>query len=168
MSAENERVFTQVFAVAGAIIERDGKFLLVKEHHPGHRAHGRWNQPAGWIDVGERPADAVVREVREETGLLFTPTHLLGIYSLVKENEGRVDTPRVRRHPLTLIFFGTASGDAEGFLMNEISETKWFSPEEIYAMNGTMLRDMDIKKEIRDYLSGKRYSLDIISHTTQK
>src|SRR3989344_3397615 len=99
-----QRVFTQVFGVVGAIIEKDGKFLLAKEQYLGHRAHGKWNQPAGWVDVGEHPMDAVVREVQEETGLAFTPTHLLGVYSLVKRNEGRINAPKETRHPLKLIF----------------------------------------------------------------
>src|SRR3989344_5317534 len=119
-----ERVFTQVFGVVGAIIERDGKFLLVKEHHPGHSAHGKWNQPAGWIDVGEHPIDAVVREIREETGLLFTPTHLVGLYSLVKRNERIANAPQETRHPLKLIFVGTTKGESQAFSNDEISETK--------------------------------------------
>lgn len=162
-----ERVFTQVFGVVGAIIEREGKFLLVKEHHPGHSADGKWNQPAGWIDVGEHPIDAVVREVREETGLQFTPTHLLGVYSLVKRNEGRIDAHQEPRHSIKLIFISTHAGTSGNFSNDEISETKWFSPEEIYAMDGAKLRDSDIKREVRDYLSGVRYPLEIVTHTMQ-
>jgi hypothetical protein len=40
--------------------------------------------------------------------------------------------------------------------------TQWFAPEEIYAMGAETLRDMDIKKMVEDYLSGKRYPLEII------
>lgn len=162
------RVFTQVFGVVGAIIEQEGKFLLVREHHPGHSAHGKWNQPAGWIDVGEHPIDAAVREVREETGLRFTPTHLLGLYSLVKRHEVYTGEPQETRHPLKLIFIGIHTGISEKFSNDEISETKWFLPEDIYAMDEKILRDTDIKKEVRNYLSGIRYPLELITHTVQE
>ena len=66
-----ERVFTQVFGVVGAIIEKEGKILLVKE--AGTHDKGKWNQPAGWIDVGEDPIEMVKRELKEETGLDFNP-----------------------------------------------------------------------------------------------
>jgi 8-oxo-dGTP pyrophosphatase MutT (NUDIX family) len=162
------RVFTQTFGVVGAIIEQNGKFLLVRENHPGYFNHGKWNQPAGWIVVSEHPIDAVVREVREETGLQFTPTHLLGVYSLVKRNEGCPDNPQEIHHPLKLIFVGTHTGTSEKFSNDEISETKWFSPEEIYAMDKTMLRDIDIKKEVQDFIARVRYPLEIITHTLQE
>ncbi len=57
------------FTVA-AIAERDGQFLLVQE-----RAARRvvLNQPAGHVEPGESPLDAVIRETREETGRLFRP-----------------------------------------------------------------------------------------------
>src|SRR3989344_1416807 len=163
-----ERVFTQVFGVVGAIIERDGKFLLVKEHHPGHSSHGKWSQPAGWIDVGEDPVAAVAREVKEETGLLFTPTHLLGLYSLVTRHERVLSAPMETRHALKLIFTGNVTGTPNTFSTDEIAETKWFSSEEVYAMDSTMLRDTDIKAEIRDYIAGTRYPLTLITHTVQE
>lgn len=160
-----ERVFTQVFGVVGAAIECGGKFLLVKENFgEDHPDHGKWNQPAGWIEVGENPVDAVRREVREETGYDFTPTHLLGVYSLVKPNKPR---PRVTSHPLKIIFLGTISA-AQKELSDDVSETRWFTPEEIYAMGTNTLRDVDIKTEVRDYLAGKRYPLELLTHTVQE
>jgi len=69
---------------------------------------------------------------------------------------------------LKLIFIGTILGRSEGFANDEISETKWFLPEDIYAMDEKTLRDTDIKTEIRDYLSGVRYPLKIITHTVQE
>jgi 8-oxo-dGTP pyrophosphatase MutT (NUDIX family) len=47
-----------------AVVIRDGCILLVQE-----RADGRWCMPGGWADVGETPAEMVVRETWEESGL---------------------------------------------------------------------------------------------------
>src|SRR6478609_4267417 len=42
--------------------------------------NGLWDLPAGAIDPGETPAQAIVREVREETGLLVEPTAVAGVF----------------------------------------------------------------------------------------
>ena len=60
-----------------AIIERDGRYLLIEEHTPEGL---RLNNPAGHLDPGESPADGVVRETLEETAHRFTPTNLVGVY----------------------------------------------------------------------------------------
>ena len=60
-----------------AIIEKQGKFLLVEEH----TAEGlRLNNPAGHLDPGESPQQACAREALEETTHEFTPTELVGVY----------------------------------------------------------------------------------------
>lgn len=155
-----QRVFTQTFGVAGAIIEKDGKILLVKETKDS--AKGKWSHPAGWIDVGENPVDAGKREVFEETGYEFKPESILGIYSLVKEETNGT------HHPIKIIFIGSISKEKTRELEEDISETKWFLPEEIYNMGPGILRDLDIKQMVKDYFSGKKYSLDLITHTISK
>ncbi|HEX9082550.1 MAG TPA: NUDIX domain-containing protein, partial [Holophagaceae bacterium] len=62
-----------------AVIERQGRFLVVEETD-GVSPERVFNQPAGHVEPGESLVDAVRREVKEETGLAFTPTALVGIY----------------------------------------------------------------------------------------
>lgn len=159
-----KRVFTQTFGAACAILERNGKFLLVREQGKG-KDSGKWNQPGGWIDVGENPIEAVKREVKEETGFDFEPTDLLGIYSLVrKDHPIGTSFP----HPIKLIFIGKFDESNKSALSDDVSENKWFTQEEINQMDLSILRDLDIKKEVRDYLAGKKYPLDLISHTVSE
>lgn len=157
------RVFTQTFGVVGGILERDGKILLVREVQGKGPDNGKWNHPAGWVDVGENPIEGVKREVQEETGFTFTPRFILGVYSLVRkdiETEAG-GTP----HPIKIIFIGDIPNEREYSLHDDVSETRWFSPEEIYAMDAKTLRDVDIKQIVKDYFEGKRFALDMLTHT---
>ena len=76
-SKNMQRVFTQTFGVVGAILEKDGKILLVKEVK--EEAKGQWSHPAGWIEVGENLIESIKREVKEESGYDFKPTHIIGV-----------------------------------------------------------------------------------------
>jgi 8-oxo-dGTP pyrophosphatase MutT (NUDIX family) len=156
------RVFTQTFGVVGAILEQDGKYLLVREGGKFEET-GLWNQPAGWLDVGEDPLTAVIREVKEETGYTFKPTGLLGIYSLVKENRRKPDG--AMPHAIKLIFCGEITG-APIHSNAEVSELAWFTPIEIMQMTSE-LRDVDIQQEVADHAAGIRYPLDIVHHSVQ-
>jgi ADP-ribose pyrophosphatase YjhB (NUDIX family) len=60
--------------VRGAVI-REGKILLVQE-----RLDKRWCMPGGWADVGELPSQAIVRELREESGFEAVPKKVIGVY----------------------------------------------------------------------------------------
>lgn len=153
-----KRVFSQTFGVVGGILEKNGKILLVREAKEGPDK-GKWNQPAGWIDIGEDPIEAVKREVEEETGLKFRPTHILGVYSLVRKDLTPI------HHPIKIIFVGDISDEKTGELHDDVSEVKWFTLEEIEKMDLKTLRDVDIKKMVKDYFAGKRYPLELITYT---
>jgi ADP-ribose pyrophosphatase YjhB (NUDIX family) len=56
------------------VVFQDGKILLVQE-----RSDGLWTLPGGWADVGDSPAEAVVREIREESGFETRATKLLAL-----------------------------------------------------------------------------------------
>jgi ADP-ribose pyrophosphatase YjhB (NUDIX family) len=155
-----QRVFTQTFGVVGAIIEKDGKILLVKEKKK--TAKDKWSHPAGWIDVEENSIDAVKREVKEETGFDFEPKNVLGVYVLVKQEVDDL------HHAIKIIFTGDIVKEQGERMVDEISEIKWFSPEEIEAMDEKILRDKDIKTMVKDYMAGKKYPLSLLTHTIQK
>ena len=157
-----ERIFSQTFGVVGAILEKDGDILLVRESGRKRADYGKWSHPAGWIDVGEDPLEVVKREVLEESGYDFTPTHLLGVYSLVRGDiaEAIGGTP----HAIKLIFIGKIA-IRQTELHDDVTETKWFSPDEIEAMNQHTLRDEDIKQMIKDYSSGQKFPLSVLTHT---
>jgi len=156
------RHFDQTFGVVGALLERDERFLLVREHRNGdHPDHDKWNQPAGWIDVGEDPRDTAIREVKEETGCLFTPTHIVGVFSLVREDlREQIDaTP----HAIKVLYTGTFN-ETDAPLDTDISETAWFTPTEVQEMDKTSLRDTDIPAMIERYQNNQLYPLEVLHH----
>lgn len=68
--------------VFGIITDNEGRVLLC------HRCdYDLWNLPGGAVKAGESPWDALVREIKEETGLETRPVHLTGVYSKPDQNE---------------------------------------------------------------------------------
>jgi 8-oxo-dGTP diphosphatase len=66
----------RVQCVGGVITDDSGRLLLIlRGHEPGK---GLWSIPGGRVEPGESDAQAVVREIREETGLIVTCGPLLG------------------------------------------------------------------------------------------
>jgi 8-oxo-dGTP pyrophosphatase MutT (NUDIX family) len=61
-------------SVAGIVRDSEGRVLLVQQ-----RDDGVWSTPGGSMELDETPADAVVREVWEETGLLVAPSRLIAV-----------------------------------------------------------------------------------------
>ena len=59
--------------VAAVILDQDRKILLQKKNHEN------WSLPAGMIEPGESPRESIIREVREETGLVVIPNKPLAL-----------------------------------------------------------------------------------------
>jgi len=102
---------------SGAIIEREGKVLMVKRKYPPRVDY--WSIPAGFMEYGESPAACCIREVEEETGLKIKLTNLLKVYS------GH-DDPRTKA--VLIVYLAEAIG---GQLRagDDASEIGFFSPE---------------------------------------
>lgn len=136
-----------------AVLERDGKFLLVEEETDDGV---RYNQPAGHLECREALTDAAMREVLEETGYSFVPTYLVGIYNW--RNEAKDITY------LRFAFGGEISGhDAERVLDEGIIAARWLALDEIRALE-LRHRSPMIMRCIEDWQAGKRYPLDLVTH----
>ncbi len=140
-------------ATVAAVLEQDGKFLLVEEE----TAQGiRFNQPAGHWEVNETLAAGAAREVLEESAYDFEPEYLIGIYRWHAESS---DITYLR-----FAFGGhILTHHPDRALDNGILRAVWMTPDEIRATQARH-RSPLILRCVEDYLAGKRYPLEIITH----
>jgi 8-oxo-dGTP pyrophosphatase MutT (NUDIX family) len=131
-----------------AVVESDGRFLLVEERVAGRLV---LNQPAGHVEHGETLLAAVVREAREETAWCFEPQWLLGLYQW--------HNPRSGRAFLRFAFVGTVRDhDPRQKLDPDILATHWLSADELRQRH-SRLRTPLVMRCIEDHLAGERAEL---------
>ena len=138
-----------------AIIEREGRFMLVEEH----TSEGlRLNNPAGHLDEGETPVRACAREALEETAHAFAPTALVGVYlSRVPREATGEDITYLR-----FAFAGELGAfDAQRPLDDGIVRTVWMTPDEVRA-SAARHRSPLVLRCIEDHLAGQRFPLSLI------
>lgn len=139
-----------------AVTQREGRFLLVEEDV---RDRIVINNPAGHLENDETLIEAVVREVREETGCSFQPEGFTGIY-LWK-------TPKGDRTFLRVNFFGSCVAENDDAILDDgILRKLWLTREDLVEQK-KKLRSPMVLGCIDDYLGGKRYPLDALNHMGQ-
>jgi 8-oxo-dGTP pyrophosphatase MutT (NUDIX family) len=147
-------------ATVAAIVEKDGKFLLVEERRliNDRGEFGIvYNQPAGHVDEGESIIAAAIRETLEETRWEVKLKNLIGIYIFTAPANGVTyhrycfSAEPIKHH-------------ASSELDDGILDAKWFSWEEIQQLNN--LRSPLVKRCIQDHINGKQYPLDLIYEHT--
>ena len=134
-----------------AVIERQGKFLLIQERISGRLV---LNQPAGHLDPGESLAAACKREAMEETAHHFEPTSLVGIY--------RWRDPSKDFTFLRFAFRGTVGAAEDRPLDKEIVAVHWLAPDEIRQRRAEH-RSPLVQKCVDDFLAGRSFPLDVFS-----
>ena len=144
-----------------AIIERDGKFLLVEEH----TSEGlKLNNPAGHLDPGESLVEGCVRETLEETAHVFRATALVGVYMARVQRPARGDNSAEDITYLRFAFCGELGDALVGRQLDTgIVRTLWLTPVEIRA-SAARHRSPLLVRCVEDYLAGQRYPLALI-HT---
>jgi 8-oxo-dGTP diphosphatase len=115
-----------VIPCVGAIVRDDaGRLLLIKRgHEPGA---GLWSVPGGRIEPGETDAEALVREMAEETGLQVEPGRLIGRVQRPGLGEDVID---IRDYAATVTGGTLRPGD-------DAADARWFGEEELAALEVT-------------------------------
>ncbi len=136
-----------------AVIERDGRFLLVEELVAGSLV---LNQPAGHLEQGESLPAAVARETLEETGHRFTPTAVVGCYLWRSEAAGTTY--------LRIAFCGTAEPPVGPVRLDDgIVGAHWLSRNQLLS-RGAQLRSPMVLRCLDDYVAGHRHPLECLTY----
>jgi 8-oxo-dGTP diphosphatase len=118
------------FLAVSAAIVRDGQVLLVRRARPP--AAGLFSLPGGVVEIGETLAEAVAREVREETGLAIEPVGLAGFReTIVRDTDARVECHFV------ILPFAARWLAGELKLNEELSEARWLAPAALAGLPTT-------------------------------
>jgi 8-oxo-dGTP diphosphatase len=104
--------------------------LIVRRARPP--AHGLYTLPGGGVELGETLEQAIIREVREETGLAITPLALVGF----REAVARDAAGRVERH-FVILPFAARWIAGEVALSEELAEAHWRKPDELAGLKTT-------------------------------
>ena len=111
--------------VTGVLLDDDGRVLLHQRTDDG-----RWCTPGGILEPGEQPAQAVVREVWEETGVKAEVERLVSVVSAEPFTYPNGD----RVQMLDLAFRCRAVSGSPGPVGDESLDARWFAPDELPEM----------------------------------
>jgi ADP-ribose pyrophosphatase YjhB (NUDIX family) len=120
----NAPVPNSIVPAASAVVTNDAGEILLQRRSD----NDLWALPGGTMDVGERIAETVVREVREETGLEVEVTGIVGVYSnpghVIAYSDGEV------RQEFNLCFAARLVG-GQLSVSDESTEVRWVAPAAI-------------------------------------
>jgi len=112
----------------GAVIVEQSRVLLIRRGQPP--LLGEWSLPGGVLECGETLREAVVREAREETGLVIETGEMLGVYErVIRGGEGRV------RYHYVLIDFLCRPVGGDLNAGSDAADVRWFTRDELPALN---------------------------------
>jgi 8-oxo-dGTP diphosphatase len=107
-----------VLAVGAVVVDHDRLLLVRRGRGP---AQGQWAVPGGRVERGETLAEAVTRELREETGLDGVVGPLLGVAERIEDTT----------HHVILDYAVTLVGDGEPVAGDDAAEAEWVELHEV-------------------------------------
>ncbi len=135
MKRKKNRIFRIVVA---AVIVKDGSVLLLQRREDEENFPGIWELPSGKRDFGETSIEALLREVKEETGLVVEVERPLSVFEYI------IETPNEIRDTTQINFLCRLAYPQQKIKINpkEHQVAKWFNREEIQSLQ-------NISKEVR-------------------
>lgn len=120
----------QITVIVGLVV-RNGKILMVRRFEPEVKgAHLKWEFPGGKVEFGETPEEALVREIKEETGVHAKIKRLLNC--VVTTNW---QYPWGIQQTLIFGFECEYVKEAGSYSDHHVKETKWTTCEEALRMD---------------------------------
>jgi mutator protein MutT len=135
---------TQPVVGVGAVIIRDGKILLEKRR--SEPAKGKWSIPGGLVELGESAEQAVIREVKEETGLEVEKPELIDVINNISLDENG----KIKYHFVIIDYFVRLKG-GELKAADDAEELRWIALDEA--------EKYDLTKTLRAFLQRNRIKL---------
>lgn len=113
---------------SSAILERDGRYLLVLRSNPP--SADMYAFPGGRAEEGETPAEAALREFKEETGITARDPRLFETYDL----RSHATDGALTSHFLLSVFLVDADKDAIAEAADDAADIGWYTLEEIRSL----------------------------------
>ncbi|MDO8240963.1 MAG: nucleotide exchange factor GrpE [Candidatus Moranbacteria bacterium] len=145
----------KTFIVAGVLLEKDGKYLLIQETKK--KAYGLWNIPAGKVEKDSTIEETAIREAKEESGFDVELISKIGSFNASVDG------------PVGNIFFAKIVGGEQIEESDQILASKWFALDEIKKMKDELRGEyiieaielLESKNKTSEYLEGwKRCQAD--------
>ncbi len=130
------------------ILKKEKDLFLILKQTDGH-----WSFPKGHIEEGETARETALRELKEETGI--TKVKLANLPSIFEEYNFSRDV--INCHKINEYFIGFVDDDKVTIQLEEISEYKWATFEEVLDMFNYKVQKLLMRK-IKDYLDLENYS----------
>jgi ADP-ribose pyrophosphatase YjhB (NUDIX family) len=123
--------------VRGVLFDADERVLLMQE-----RSDGCWSLPGGWADPLDTPSQAVIREIREETGYEATVTKLAACWD--RDVQGHL--PLLPVHAYKLFFLCEPTGDVRAPDALETLDIGWFALEALPPLSLTRVTAAQLER----------------------
>jgi 8-oxo-dGTP diphosphatase len=113
----------------GAVVLKENQVVIVKRRFPPRE--GEWSLPGGRVHLGEPLADALRRELREETGLEVAIGPIVEVFERIHR-----DADRVRYHFVVVDYLCTCQG-GELCAGDDVEDARWVLPQQLeeYGVN---------------------------------